>query len=43
MPHIAGMSLKETIAIFVSLAAVFAAYVARVDEWMLHLELTLLL
>ena len=38
MPHIAGMSLKETIAIFVSLAAVFGAY-AAVVEWVLHLEL----
>jgi hypothetical protein len=37
MPHIAGMSLKETIAIFVSLAAVFGAY--AVVEWVLHLEL----
>ena len=33
-----GMSLKETIAVFVSLAAVFGAY-AAVVEWVLHLEL----
>ena len=32
------MSLKETIAIFASLAAVFGAYAAIV-EWVLHLEL----
>ena len=37
-PHIAGMSLKETVAISVSLAAVFGAY-AAVVEWVLHLEL----
>jgi hypothetical protein len=35
------MSLKDTIAILVSLAAVFAAYVA-VAEWVLHVELLLL-
>jgi hypothetical protein len=38
---VAGMSLKDTIAILVSLAAVFAAYVA-VAEWVLHVELLLL-
>jgi hypothetical protein len=32
------MSLKETVAISVSLAAVFGAY-AGVVEWVLHLEL----
>jgi hypothetical protein len=32
------MSFKETIAVFVSLAAIFGAYAAIV-EWILHLEL----
>jgi hypothetical protein len=34
-----SMRRKDTIAIVVSLAA---GYAARVDAWMLHLELTLL-
>jgi hypothetical protein len=39
-PHIAGMSLKDTITIVMSAAVVFGSYGAIV-EWMLHLESTL--
>ena len=41
-PHIAGMSLKDTITFALSAAVVFGTYGAVV-EWMLHLESTSLL
>ena len=41
-PHIAGMSLKDTITFALSAAVVFGTYGAIV-EWMLHLESTSLL